>query len=183
MLRPLLGFNKDEIIRQAEAIGTASASSAVEEYCALLPRHPATRAVRSTLLAEDAKLDDGLLEQAFAGRRVHDLRSRSGPGETDLVIERVESGMTVLDLRSPTPFGSSTHPGALRLDYADALRSYRAFDRSRRYALVCEVGLKSAHLAEVMREEGFAPISSADLAGGCGRSRAYPRVRELGGPG
>ena len=39
------------------------------------------------------------------------------------------------------------------------MAAYPSFDRSQRYALYCEFGLKSAHLAERMREAGFDVVS------------------------
>jgi len=44
VLRPLLGLDKEEIVAQARAIGTYEISASVQEYCALVPRKPATRA-------------------------------------------------------------------------------------------------------------------------------------------
>ena len=41
------------------------------------------------------------------------------------------------------------------LDYRQALRGYPAFRKDTAYLLYCEVGLKSAHLAELMQQEGF----------------------------
>jgi rhodanese-related sulfurtransferase len=41
------------------------------------------------------------------------------------------------------------------LDFGQALKTYATFDRSKTYVLYCEIGLKSAHLAEFMRKEGL----------------------------
>ena len=45
--------------------------------------------------------------------------------------------------------------GALHLEFFDALRSYGSFASDRSYVLYCEVGQKSAHLAELMRKAGL----------------------------
>jgi thiamine biosynthesis protein ThiI len=70
-------------------------------------------------------------------------------------VDEVPAGATVIDLRSAAAYKGWHYPGALHLDLPHALAAYRQLDRSRVYVLVCEVGLKSAHLAERMREAGF----------------------------
>jgi rhodanese-related sulfurtransferase len=49
------------------------------------------------------------------------------------------------------------------LDFPNALRAYAAFDPSQSYVLYCEFGLKSAHLADLMRREG---LRARHVAGG-----------------
>ena len=55
----------------------------------------------------------------------------------------------------PTHRGGTDYPDALRLDFTQAVEAYPSFDRDPTYVLYCEFGLKSAHLAEMMRREGF----------------------------
>jgi thiamine biosynthesis protein ThiI len=60
----------------------------------------------------------------------------------------------VIDLRSKQEYQGWHWPNALRLDFSQALKTYPNFDRGQTYVLYCEIGLKSAHLAELMRKEG-----------------------------
>jgi tRNA uracil 4-sulfurtransferase len=78
-------------------------------------------------------------------------------------VEEVPPQATVIDLRSANAFRSWHWPGSLHLDLSHALAAYPSFARDRPYVLVCEVGLKSAHLAERMREAGF---EACQLKGG-----------------
>ena len=157
ILRPLVGFNKDEIVDRARAIGTFELSSAVGEYCAILPRNPATHSRLDVIEREEAKLDLDLLAQAVETRRTIDLRDLDPDriGARQLEVDRVPEGSTVIDMRTRQAFDSWHYPGALFLDYGQALRGYPSFSREQRYLLYCEVGLKSAHLAELMQAEGF----------------------------
>ena len=61
----------------------------------------------------------------------------------------------MIDLRSRPQHQDWHWPGALQLDFAHALKAYASFDRGNTYVLYCEIGLKSAHLAELMRKEGL----------------------------
>lgn len=153
--RPLVGFNKEEIIALAREIGTYGFSSGVEEYCAITTAHPATHATLNAVLAEEKHLDLAGLEAGFRERRVVSLRGLELPSDHDLETETVEEGAVVLDLRSPAAYRGWHYPGALNLEFMEALKVYRALDRGVSYVLYCEVGQKSAHLAELMNREGF----------------------------
>ena len=63
--------------------------------------------------------------------------------------------MTVIDLRSAAAYRGWHYPKALHLEVNAALRAYSHFEKKQRYVLYCEFGLKSAHLAELMRANSF----------------------------
>jgi thiamine biosynthesis protein ThiI len=157
ILRPLVGMNKDEIVAAAHRIGTGPLSAVVDEYCALVPRRPATQARLAAVLAEEAKLDLARLDAAVAQREVLDLRalSEEASGLADLELTEIPAGAVVIDLRTRGEHQSWHWPGALQLDWARAVESYPSFAKEQRYVLYCEYGLKSAHLAELMRKQGL----------------------------
>ncbi len=157
ILRPLVGFNKDEIIAVAEKIGTFELSKVVGEYCDLAARRPATSAALAAVEAEEARLDPAVLERAVAGRKVHDLRGleESQLGFPELEIERIPPDAIVIDLSPRDRYQSWHWEGALRLDFQQAMRAFPSFDATRRYVLYCEYGLQSAFLAEQMRKAGL----------------------------
>jgi len=157
VLRPLLGFNKEEILELARRIGIYELSAAVPEYCDLMPPKPNTRAALRDVLRDEARLDPDLLNKLVDDRRIHDLRQVDPEALDTSVpeIDRIPDGATVIDLRSAPAYRGWHHPQALHLDLSHALAAYLSFSRDRPYVLVCEVGLKSAHLAEKMREAGF----------------------------
>jgi thiamine biosynthesis protein ThiI len=155
ILRPLLGFNKEEIIELSRTIGTCTFSSEVEEYCAILPRHPSTHAALKPVLAEEARLDRQFLLDRFRDRTVIDLRSLELSAPPGLEVETIPEDATVLDLRSAAAFRAWHYPDAMQVDFFEGLRVYGSFDRKPTYVLYCEVGQKSAHLAEMMARDGF----------------------------
>jgi thiamine biosynthesis protein ThiI len=157
ILRPLVGFNKDEIIEVANRIGTGPLSAVVAEYCAMVPRHPSTGAKLDVILEEESRIDPAVLEAAIANREVLNLRAL-GPEDSGLgELERSEipDGARLIDLRTKEEFISWHYPGAVRLDFGHALEAYPSFARDLTYVIYCEFGLKSAHLAELMVREGL----------------------------
>jgi rhodanese-related sulfurtransferase len=85
----------------------------------------------------------------------------------------------VIDLRSKAAFEGWHHPDALFLEFQHAMRAYPSFDRSQRYVLYCEFGLKSAHLAELMRREG---LHATHFAGGVRALMAWTRKQGIPTP-
>ena len=191
IFRPLLGFNKDEIIARARAIGTEPLSAVVDEYCAITPRRPATAARVDEVLAQEAKRSDAPLEAALEVREVLDLRATDPEARVypEIATDRVPEGALVVDLRSRAQFASWHREDSVHLDWSEALEAFPSFSKDKSYLLVCEFGLKSAHLAELMRAEGSGcgttgaahpPCGSCasgfDPAGSmrCGAQRARP---------
>jgi thiamine biosynthesis protein ThiI len=157
ILRPLVGFNKEEIIEIAQRIGTFELSKVVREYCNLVPRRPATAAALAAIEEQEARLDPALVERVVAGRAVFDLRGLDVEklDIPELEIERIPEDAVVIDLRPERAFRDWHHPEAVRLDFAHAREAWPSFDRGKTFVLYCDLGLMSAHLAELMRREGF----------------------------
>jgi len=180
VLRPLLGFNKEEIVAAAGRIGTQDISATVAEYCAIVPRKPATAASASAAAAQEARLDPALLERAVAERAVFDLRALDVEkiGIPELETDTIPEDAIVLDLRSKAAYQSWHWPGALYLDFPHALATYPRLDKDRTYILYCEFGLKSAHLAELMRAAG---LRAWNFRGGLRGLVKYARERGVVG--
>jgi len=174
ILRPLVGNNKNEIIAESKIVGTHDLSAKVGEYCAIVPSRPATSARLTDILEEESKFDPAVLEEALDTRSEFILADvdLDAFDAKDLVASRFESRDTVIDLRSKAAFDSWHYPDALFLDFPNALRAYASFDSGQSYVLYCEFGLKSAHLADLMRRAG---MNARHISGGL---REVQRIAE-----
>lgn len=77
VLRPLVGFDKEEITAEAERLGTYPISIIPDQDCCTLftPRHPATRArLREVEAAEAALPTDEMVDKALAAAEIEDFR-------------------------------------------------------------------------------------------------------------
>jgi thiamine biosynthesis protein ThiI len=77
VLRPLVGMDKDEIVSQAQQLGTYPISIIPDQDCCQLftPRHPATRAsLASVMAAEEALPIGAMIAAAAAGALVEEFR-------------------------------------------------------------------------------------------------------------
>jgi tRNA uracil 4-sulfurtransferase len=161
VLRPLLGFEKDEIIQRARAIGTASLSAHIKEYCAIAPGHPVTSTTAQRVDREEAGLDAAVLERAVQARRTLDLRLLR---PVDLVapylfIEVIPEDAQVIDCRPAAQFRAWHLPGAQHLEGWEVMRRTGLLDKERTYVLYCAAGVESAHLAERLQAAGFVAYS------------------------
>lgn len=177
VLRPLLGYNKEEIVALTRRIGTYDLSAEVDEFCAILPRKPATAARAEEIAAEEDKLDPALLERLASESRATDLATLDPAriSEPEIEVEAVPDGARVIDLRSEQAYGAWHYPGAERLDYFQALQQLSRFERSASWIFYCEIGLKSADLAERLRERD---IEAYNFRGGVRALMEHARERE-----
>jgi tRNA uracil 4-sulfurtransferase len=178
VFRPLLGFDKGEIIALAREIGTAALSEQVREYCAMTPGRPVTAASVRRVEVEEAKMDLGVIDAAVAARRVLDLRALR---PVDLVapylfVDAVPDGAVVLDCRPATQFRAWHLRGARRIDEWDLLREAGRLDAGRTYVLYCAHGVQTAHLAERLQRHGLEAYS---FRGGVPALMRYARERGI----
>jgi thiamine biosynthesis protein ThiI len=88
ILRPLIGSDKEEIIREARAIGTYEISIEPDQDCCSLfvPKHPATRTTAAEAEAAEVRLEIArLVESGVAGARPETFRfpPEAGPAEAE----------------------------------------------------------------------------------------------------
>jgi thiamine biosynthesis protein ThiI len=176
VFRPLLGFDKAEIIERSRSIGTYALSEKIREYCALTKRKPITDANPEDTAAEEAKFDLAVLESAAAARRTLDLRELDA---SELVLPylyttEIPDDALVIDARPRAQYEPWHYPGAIHRDFWEILADFQSLDRDRRYVLYCELGLKTAQLAEKMQRAGYEAYS---FKGGTKAIRAYAATR------
>ena len=157
LLRPLIGWEKTEIIAEAKLIGTAALSRRVKEYCAIAPGHPVVATTEERVDVEDAKLDPAVLARAIAALRVHDLRALkvSELSAAYVFKDTIPANAVLLDCQ-PEPMFLAWHvPGAVHRDPLAILDDYRSLDKNRTYVVYCTHGMQSAGVAEVLQQSGF----------------------------
>jgi thiamine biosynthesis protein ThiI len=94
ILRPLVGFDKEEITREAIRIGTYETSIMPDQDCCTLftPRNPATRAALGAVRDAEALLDvDALIDAALQATVVEERRYPPRAGGTDEAVLAAEN--------------------------------------------------------------------------------------------
>ena len=179
VLRPLVGMDKEEIIAQARRIGTYELSARVREYCAISTGRPATAASAEAVLQDERNLDPGVLARSLDGARLFDLRGldMSRVAGESVFRSDVPDGAIVVDARTREAYRRWHWPGSEHREYWELLAGYRGLDRTRTYVVYCELGLKSARVAELMQRAGY------EAYGFLGGLSALRRLAETGANG
>lgn len=178
VLRPLIGFDKTEIMKLARRIGTYQLSEGVPEFCALSLSKPLVASRRGRIDREEEKLDHSVLEQAVAEAREIDLAGLSEDDliEPDVLTDTIAADAEVIDCQPPRRFRDWHLPGATNYPPDELARRYESLPKDRPYLLYCLRGANAPVLAERMQRAGF---DARAYRGGVSRLR---RAFERGDP-
>lgn len=169
VLRPLVGFDKDDIVAVAREIGTYEASARVKEYCGAFAEHPRTRVKLDEVRREESKLDPALLDRALTKIVVYDLREVSvEEAYSELEVDAPPPGSIIVDLRSEEKRKAKSIPGSIPVGYDQLIEGTVELDPANKYVLVCDEGALSLEAAYILRKLGFQAFS---LRGGVRRLR------------
>ncbi|MEM1611400.1 MAG: THUMP domain-containing protein [Sulfolobales archaeon] len=166
ILRPLIGFDKVDIMRLSMDIGLYELSSKVVESCFIGSPNP-IYVDADELVSEFSKIDRGLFEDV--AKSAIEIKYEDGWEEKvrssmklyqDVTIDTIPEGYVVVDITKRK--GSGFIRGLEDLD--EMLR------RREKIVLVCELGEASEALARHLRDQGYEVYS---LRGG------YKRLKEL----
>lgn len=166
ILRPLINWDKDDIITLAREIGTEDFAKTMPEYCGVISKSPTVKAVKGKLEAEEAKFDFSILEKVVYDARQMDIRdiekeSQQQAPEVELVTA-VQEHAVVLDIRSPDE--EDDKPLELdgvevqHLPFYKLATQFGELDQSKTYLLYCERGVMSRLQALYLQEQGFKNI-------------------------
>lgn len=157
VFRPLIAFDKMDIVEHSRRIGTFDISSKVKEYCAIAPGNPATSSRPRETEEEEAKVDGRVVERAVTSRHTLDLRSIR-PSElivSYLFTRTIPDDATVIDLREDADREDWHYPGSLHRPEWVVGADPRTLDKDRKYVLYCAAGVQSAQVAERLQREGY----------------------------
>ncbi|MFK7827804.1 MAG: tRNA uracil 4-sulfurtransferase ThiI [Oligoflexales bacterium] len=161
VMRPLVGFDKGDIIELSRLVGTHDISASIQEFCQLVPAKPATACKVEVARSEEAKLDLSALDSAFASRKIIDLiaLSKNDMSTPYIFKSEVPIDAVVVDCRTKSEFDLWHYKNAIHKEYYDLLSNYKSLVKSKEYVLYCAVGMQSALVAEKMQADGFLAYS------------------------
>ncbi|MEM1869866.1 MAG: tRNA uracil 4-sulfurtransferase ThiI [Thermofilaceae archaeon] len=169
VFRPLIGFDKDDIVALAREIGTYEASARVKEYCGAFSEHPRTRVKLDEVKREEGKLDPTLLDKALSRVVIYDLKEVSvEEAYGELEVETPPPDSIIVDLRSSSSRRVWSIPGSISMDFDQLIEGAAGLDPAKKYVLVCDEGALSLEAAYMLRKLGFQAYS---LRGGAKRLR------------
>jgi len=162
VLRPLVTFDKNDIIDIARKIGTEEFAANMPEYCGVISKKPTTRAKEERVVNEECKFDMAVLESAITNRCVQTI-DEVMDDETPLadveVFSMPQPDAIILDIRHPDEV--EVRPLKLANSQVEeipffALQSrFKELSSDNRYLLYCDKGVMSRLHAELLVDQGF----------------------------
>ncbi|NPA23038.1 MAG: tRNA 4-thiouridine(8) synthase ThiI [Crenarchaeota archaeon] len=170
IIRPLAGFDKDEIVDLARKIGTYDLSMEVSEYCAVFAERPKTWSTPEEVMIEFYKIKkvvDEMINKNIsivsldeAKILIEALKHRTVM--TDLRAEDVPDGAVILDVRPRRDFKlrlDSKDVKIVECSIDDVFRIVESLGRDKTYIVYCSSPLVSRYIASKLREGGYTAYS------------------------
>ncbi|KDM92966.1 tRNA uracil 4-sulfurtransferase ThiI [Photobacterium galatheae] len=163
ILRPLINWDKEDIINVARDIGTEDFAKTMPEFCGVISKSPTVKAVKEKLEAEEAKFDFAVLDRVVSEARILDIRdiekeSQAQAPEIELV-DQIDGNSTVLDIRSPDE--EDENPLEIEgvevkhLPFYKLATQFGDLPQDKTYLLYCARGVMSRLQALYLKENGF----------------------------
>ncbi len=164
VFRPLIGLDKEDIVRIAQKIGTYDLSVMVPEYCGIFSKEPRRWASKAEIEMIDLYVHDAV-EEALATIKIikkSELKSAIASissAASDLVIDKVPEGAILVDLRDQKSYAKWHLPGAIRVELDKVFDFVEKHGKDKVYVFYCHEGALSADVAERLRRSGYKSYS------------------------
>lgn len=166
VLRPLISFNKQEIIDLTKQIWTYEFACNIPEYCWVISDKPATGARLEQILEEEKNFPFELLEKAISNKKIEwiddvletekiwnlEVEIVSIPWENEVVIDIREEPK---ELESPLIL---EWVEVLKIPFFDISYDFEKLDQNKTYLFYCDKWILSKNFALALREKGFKNI-------------------------
>ena len=162
VLRPLITYDKQDIIDLATKIGAYEFAASMPEYCGVISDRPTVKAQLKRVEKEEENFNFDVLEEALENTRVTNIDTALEDIKQlgDLTPkQQLLANDVVVDVR---PTGEQQKkplnlPGVdiLTVPFFQINKQFETFDQDRNYLLYCEKGVMSQLHALHIKDQGF----------------------------
>lgn len=166
ILRPLIAYDKEEIIRLNETIGTFELAKNMPEFCGVISKSPTVKAKMDKVLATEQGFDFAILQQAIDNAQIYDIKSLAESKQDDIILpdyaHQVADNEMVIDIRSPDEqdelplclAGVPSHQ-ILSIPFYQLQQKFAHLDPHITYLLYCKQGVMSRLQAVQLLASGY----------------------------
>lgn len=163
LLRPLISFNKQEIIDLSIQIWTYEFACSMPEYCAVISDKPATWAKLEQILEEEIKIPLEIIEKSIANKKVEFidklLEVESEKGLDIDISYLVWENEVVIDIREEPMEQANPlrlkNLKVLKIPFFDIIYDFKNLDQTKTYLLYCDKWIMSKNYALKLKENWF----------------------------
>ncbi len=156
VLRPLLTYEKQEIINLAQKIGSDVISERVQEYCAITPRKPSTAASIQRVLDFEEKMGGQEYYQTLFEQIERLTISKIMPDQIrylHVLTDQIPKESIWIDMRE-NPHPALPHQAQV-ISLPELVSAPEQLSTESTYFLICEVGMQSIEAAYMLQEMGY----------------------------
>ena len=167
VLRPLLTYNKEQIIAQSRRMGVYAQCAPMQEYCQLTKVRPVTKMSVARAVALEKNLNLSLLAKQLATAEQLSVISINTERQLQQYrhVGAVPINAVLIDCRSLAEYQHNHHPQAQHRAYPDLLATCHKMDKQKTYIIYCDAGMQSTAVASHMQELGFRAYSWGNATG------------------
>lgn len=175
VLRPLVSWDKPDIIDMARRIGVAELAASIPEFCAAISSNPNARVKLANVELDEQRLDAAMLQQAIESAHYLDIKdvmqelTSAAPftalrcvTSSNAGAHQPDTGDVIIDVRPdahsrPLALQLRQHSALSmqRIPYYKLLAEFAELDQSKNYFLYCDKETMSAMQVAHLRERGF----------------------------
>jgi thiamine biosynthesis protein ThiI len=163
ILRPLVAYDKQDIIDISRKIGTEDFAKTIPEYCGVISKKPTVKAVLSKVEAEEANFDFSVLDKVVAETRVFDIRDIGKETEAEIqavdMVANIEPNSVVIDIRSPEEEENNPldieNVEVKHIPFYKLSTQFSELDTGSDYLLYCDHGVMSKLQALYLLDQGY----------------------------
>ncbi len=166
VLRPLVTFDKNDIIDVARKIGTEEFAANMPEYCGVISVKPTTRAKEERVAREETAFNFDVLEKAIANKwvqNIDEVMEESKPLAHVEIFDTPQPDTVIVDVRHPDEVDvrplKLTENTVKEIPFFTLQNRFKELRGDTRYLLYCDKGVMSRLHAELLVEQGFANVA------------------------
>lgn len=162
VLRPLIAFNKQEIINITKDIWTYNYSVNMPEYCWVISDKPSTWAKLEDILKEEAKIDSTLLDRMYENKKVEKVKDII---KNDFIEDEVEISILpwendiIIDVREENDIKKRPlnliNVEIIQLPFSEINKKFKDLNPNFEYLLYCDKWIISKSYAEDLKDKWF----------------------------
>ena len=178
VLQPLLTADKDEIIAQAQRIGTYDLCAHIEEHCQLSQARPVTNLTIDQARRQEQKLNLDLIDRQIEQSEEINSSQLAQSVTISSYLSRIDipNNATVIDCRPVQEYKNNHLPTAQHYEFTRLLNECHTLPKDKTYVIYCDAGLQSMAVAERMQALGYEAYS---LKGGFGRNKVPAPAKQI----
>ncbi len=155
VFRPLIGFNKQEIINITKDIWTYNYSVNMPEYCAIISDKPSTWAKLEDILREEKNIDTALLDKVYENKKVEKVKDII---KNDFIENKIEISRLpweediIIDIREVSDIKKRplniNNVEIIKIPFFEIIKRFKNLSKKYTYLLYCDKWIISKSYVE-----------------------------------